>query len=147
MVPFYFIYYNSFYWPVLLISVTLISPETAALFFEHKQNCTAHTKLKILLFSLLWLTSLRTLDKASDTSVRPHMLHTAKPNHCRSITLSKCLLMTLDGLPSKRLCQLVLWCVLYHHFTSSCVSLNVQLLAKQDPMRQTDDWFLFTVSF
>lgn len=72
-----------------------------------------------------------------------------KSKHCRSITLSKCLLTTLDGLPSKRFfCQLVLWCVSYHHFLLLCVSIiNAQVLAKRDPLRQTDDSFLFTVSF
>lgn len=58
--------------------------------------------------------------------------------HCRSITLSKCLLMTLDGLPSKSFYQLVLWCISYHHFMLLCVSINVQFLAKH-PLRQTDD--------
>lgn len=114
--------------PVLLILVT-VSSETAVLIFQNKLNCVQCTQIayfilffiSVVLFCFVFLLCLTF--NVHWIWPQTHLfidtcciliLENAIDKHRGPVTLSKCLLMTLDWLPSKSSCRLVLWCISYH---------------------------------
>lgn len=101
----------------LLILVTLNNYVQKQLlcFFEHKQNYSAHNSHNFLCFgahlNVHWI---RPQTHWFNVTCCIWTLQNLIYKHCRSITLSKSLLMTLDGLPSKLLST----CVVVHYISS-----------------------------
>lgn len=119
-----------------------LSPETAAVFVAQTQLCTACThNPQIFIFYFLCFGShlnVHWIRPQTQWFIDTCCIRILRliSKHCRSVTLSKCLLMTL-----------VLWCISYHHFMLMCVSIIVPYLAKTKSLGETDDSFLLTVSF